>query len=216
MAIESFPDPTSADENGLLAVGGDLEPESLLQAYRLGIFPWPMPGLPLLWFCPEERAILRMEKFHIPRSLQQVLKKMPYRVTIDHAFEKVIQGCAKVPRREGNMTWITSEMIHAYSEFHKLGFAHSFEVWENEHLVGGLYGVSVDGVFSGESMFRLQPNASKIAIVHLVEFLKSRDVKWMDIQVMSPHMHALGAENVTRQDFLKLLAESRIPGKKLF
>src|SRR3954463_9347972 len=104
MAIEGFPDPNTADENGLLAVGGDLDPESLLLAYRSGVFPWPMPGLPLLWFCPKERAILRIEKFHVARSLQQVLKKVPYRVTIDHAFDKVIQGCSKVPRREGNMT----------------------------------------------------------------------------------------------------------------
>ncbi len=216
MAIERFPDPAAADENGLLAVGGDLDAESLLLAYRSGIFPWPMPGLPLLWFCPAERAVLKFAKFHVARSLQRVLKKMPYRVTMDQDFEQVILACSKMPRREGNMTWITQEMIRGYTQFHKLGFAHSVEVWEGETLVGGAYGVAIDGVFSGESMFRTKANASKVAIVHLVEFLKARGLAWMDIQVMTPHMQAMGAEVLSRDEFLSLLTQSRQPGKKLF
>lgn len=216
MAIQEFPDPNLADENGVLAVGGDLEPDSLVLAYRKGIFPWPMPGYPLLWFSPEERAILRFSKFHVARSLHRVLKKTTFRVTQDLAFDKVIQACAKVPRKEGNMTWITPPMIRAYVNFHKLGFAHSIEVWDGERLVGGCYGVAVDGVFSGESMFRTEPNASKVAIVHMIEHLKKQGLEWMDIQVLTPHMQAMGAEVVSRAEFLKLLSQSQKPGKKLF
>lgn len=215
MPIRAFPDPKEANSEGLIAVGGDLHPDSLLLAYRLGIFPWPMPGLPLLWFSPPKRAILRMNQIHIPKSLAKIVKKSPYQFTIDRAFGEVIRGCARVPRREGDVTWITPGMIQAYERFHQLGFAHSFEVWDGKQLVGGLYGVEVDGIFAGESMFRTVANASKLAVLHCIEFLKSQKIPWMDIQVMSPHMKVLGAEELTRDDFLALLEKTRQPARQL-
>jgi len=217
MAIERFPDPDQTDENGIIAVGGDLHPDSLLNAYKEGIFPWPMPGLPLLWFCPKERAVLKFEDFHISKSLEKWLKKTSLKVTFNQAFDEVIHACASIPRSADSISWITDEMIAAYTHFHRLGYAHSVEVWdENKKLVGGLYGVSVDGVFSGESMFRSTPNASKLAIVKLIEHLKTRRLTWMDIQVMTPHMHAFGAKTITQNEFLRLLKKTQNPSLKLF
>ena len=207
-----FPDPRSAGPDGLVAVGGHLDPEILLQAYRQGIFRFPMT-----WFCPEERAILNFSDLHISKSLRRIQKKKPFVLTVDRAFNRVIKNCATVrrPDQKGSqnstqhLTWITSDILRAYQEFHELGYAHSVEVWDGERLVGGVYGVDVDGVFSAESMFHLVPNASKLALLRLIGLLDSRGTDWMDIQVMTPHLQALGAKSIPRDQFLKQLAQTQ-------
>lgn len=214
MPITRFPDPRKALAEGLLALGGDLHPESLLLAYRQGIFPWPVNAeVPLAWFCPEERAILEFSEIHVPRSLEKVRRKTPYRLTTNQDFRGVIEACAKVPRPGQPGTWITREMIEAYCEFHRLGYARSAEAWTDgpsgPELVGGLYGVELEGTFAGESMFHFKPNASKLALLHLVDLLKERGILWMDIQMMTPHMEALGARVLSRNAFLRKLSETR-------
>ena len=203
-----------------MALGGDLRPQTLLLAYRQGIFPWPIEGLPLAWFSPAERAILEFSELHISRSLVKLRRRAPFRLTIDAAFEAVIEACAAARRPDpaglGSGTWITPAMRRAYCEFHRLGRAHSIEAWEADRLVGGLYGVNVDGAFVGESMFYRKPNASKLAMLHLVDHLRDRGLDWIDVQVMSPHLAALGAKLIERDRFLLRLAETRRRGLKLF
>lgn len=209
MPVTKFPDPKLADPDGILALGGDLHPQTLILAYRQGIFPWPMENYPLVWFSPQERAILEFSRLHIPRSLAKTLKKAPYSLTLNKDFQGVIQKCAQIPRAGQNGTWITPEMIEAYIHLHHLGFAVSAEAWENDTLVGGIYGVFVDGLFAGESMFHLRPNASKIALLHLIDWLRSQGTEWIDIQMMTPHMEALGAHCLPRDEFLKKVAQTR-------
>lgn len=221
MPITKFPDPSEADENGILAIGGDLHPESLLLAYKNGIFPWPDPSFPqLIWASPAQRGILEFSEIHVPRSLKRAQNKNPYRFTIDRAFDTVIALCSAMPRPEQDGTWITREMLRAYSRFHKLGYAHSVEAWEStpngDELVGGVYGIDVDGAFAGESMFHLKPNASKLALLFLVDHLKSRGLTWMDIQVLTPHLEALGAKLIPRKEFLSRLASTHALALKLF
>ncbi len=234
MPIREFPDPKDADENGIVAVGGDLHPKSLLLAYGQGIFPWPVDDFPLIpWFCPEERGILEFSRLHIPKSLAKLQRKNPYRFSIDEDFIAVIEACARVPRNSSTggreSTWITPGMLAAYKRFHREGHAHSVEVHapsgalhaskserKKERLVGGLYGVEVDGVFSGESMFSLEPNASKLALLHLIEHLKARGADWIDIQMLTPHMEALGARTVSRDVFLRMLKRSQRARQRLF
>jgi leucyl/phenylalanyl-tRNA--protein transferase len=194
-----FPDPSEADAEGLIAVGGNLEPETLLNAYSKGIFPWPIPGYPLPWFSPDPRAILEFKHLHLARSLEKFLRKCEWKVTFNEAFERVIEGCRKT-RTE---TWITPAMKRAYIRLHELGHALSVEVWEGRKLVGGLYGVRLQHAFSAESMFHLEPNASKVALVRLMEKLKSEGLDWIDIQQMSPHLKALGAREIPRREFLR-------------
>lgn len=215
MAIEKFPDPREALPEGLVHVGGDLEPRTLLRAYRSGIFPWPIEGWPLTWFCPEERAILFFDALHVPRRLARWMKQHPFRLTIDRDFTGVVRACSEVPRRDEG-TWITPEMIEAYGRLHEMGHAHSVEAWEGDRLVGGLYGVEVDGLFAGESMFHRVPNASKVVLVHLVDHLRSRGLKWIDVQVISPHLETFGVRAIPRDAFLDLLARSRDPDRRLF
>jgi leucyl/phenylalanyl-tRNA--protein transferase len=216
MAIQKFPDPRLASPEGILALGGDLEPESLLLAYRQGIFPWPVQGLPLAWFCPPERAILEWDRLHIPRSLARFERKKTFQFSLDQNFDQVITECSKVPRPHQEGTWITKKMLAAYKRFHKLGHAHSVEVWRDRALVGGLYGVDAGGVFAGESMFHLEPNASKLAILFLMNHLHARGCDWMDIQVMTPHMEALGARIITRDEYLERLAQDQAKNFLLF
>ena len=216
MPIKSFPEPTRTGPEGLLAVGGDLHPESLLLAYKQGIFPWPMDDFPLAWFCPPERAILDFSKLHLPRSLEQEIRRKRFQFTIDRDFPAVIRECAETKRPEQPGTWITPEMIDAYIELHRLGHAHSVEVWDKEELVGGIYGVDAGGAFAGESMFYKKSYASKLAIIHLVRHLQSRGLTWMDIQVMTPHMSGLGAEVISRDLFLRRLRETFSQGFRLF
>jgi len=224
MPVEAFPNPSSAGDDGIVAVGGDLHPQSLMMAYRQGIFPWPMEGLPLVWFCPKERGILVFEKLTISKSFRKILQNHSFKITKDEAFEEVIHQCAVVPRKDhsenaidrDSKTWITEELEQAYVHFHELGHAHSFEVWRNGKLVGGIYGVAVEGVFSAESMFHKVDNASKVCLVHLIEHLKTAGATWMDIQMVTPHMELLGASVMSRDDFLEKLAMTQSQKLKLF
>ena len=200
-----FPPPDYADPSGLLAVGGDLSKERLLEAYRLGIFPWYSDDQPLLWWSPDPRLVLDLKDFMISRSLRKTLKKAIFQVTFDHAFEQVIQACAVVPRTAQNGTWITEEMQEAYINLHGLGYAHSVESWFGGKLVGGLYGVSLGKAFFGESMFHLKTDASKVALATLVEKLKSWDFHFIDSQMTTEHMIRLGAKELPRRIFLKRL-----------
>jgi leucyl/phenylalanyl-tRNA--protein transferase len=216
MAKANFPDPREATPEGIVAVGGRPEPGLLVEAYASGIFPWPVEGYPLLWFSPPERGILEFDALHVSRSLARERRRAQFSFTIDRAFEQVIAACAAAPRAEGEGTWITPAMRRGYVEFHRLGHAHSVEAWEGERLVGGLYGVDAGGAFAGESMFYQRPNASKLALLFLVEHLAARGLDWLDIQVMTPHMRALGARLVSRDEFLERLARARRRGLRLF
>ncbi|MDX1932027.1 MAG: leucyl/phenylalanyl-tRNA--protein transferase [Capsulimonadales bacterium] len=212
-----FPDPRHAGPEGIVAVGGDLRPETLLTAYRAGIFPWPHEGYPLLWFCPERRAILDFSELHIPESLAKARRKTSLTFSIDTAFEQVIHSCRSTPRPDQDGTWITPRMKAAYLELHRLGYAHSVEVRnEANELVGGLYGVSVDGVYSGESMFHRVSNASKLALLHLIDHLRDRGADFIDIQQLTPHMAALGAREIPREAFLDRWKAARARGLTLF
>jgi len=216
MPIVAFPDPSSASADGIVAVGGDLHPETLLLAYRQGIFPWPVEGLPLLWFCPAERGILEFANLHIPRSLTRARKQTALRFTIDAAFPAVIRACAQAPRPGQDGTWITLPIVAAYSLLHRLGIAHSVEAWNGHDLVGGIYGVAIDGAFAAESMFYHQPNASKLALLHLIEHLQARGLEWLDTQMLTPHVERLGGTTIPRAAFLKKLARTRARGLELF
>lgn len=217
MPVVEFPDPREADENGIVAFGGDLHPDTLRLAYRQGIFPWPHTGFPLLWFCPLERAVLEFDRLHIPRSLAKARRQSPLRFTLDTAFEQVIEQCRRIKRPGQRGTWITPEIQRAYIRLHRSGDAHSVEAWdETGALVGGLYGVDSGGVFSGESMFHLAPNASKLALLFFVDYLSSRGADFIDIQQLTPHMAALGAWEIERDDFLARSDTARQRGLILF
>lgn len=190
--------------------------ESLLLAYRQGIFPWPMDGLPLTWVCPAMRGVLEFADLHIPRSLAKERARTTFTFTIDKAFAAVIEACASVRRPDQPGTWITDRMLRAYRRFHERGYAHSVEVWDGDELVGGLYGVAVDGVYAGESMFHRRPNASKLALLFLIDHLKEAGLDWIDIQMLTPHMEVLGAKEIPREQFLKKLAATRNKGLILF
>ena len=193
----------------IIFFGGKLTSENLQKAYNQGIFPWTIQGLPLPWFCPKVRAIIEFDELKIPKSLSKIRKKNPFTFTIDHDFKQVITICSNIKRNGEHGTWITDDFIEAYSQLHAEGLAHSVEVWENDELVGGLYGVDAGGAFCGESMFHLRSNASKFALLHLVEHLKKRGATWLDIQVMTPHFEVLGAEELEREDFLDKLEETQ-------
>lgn len=210
-----FPPPDYADLSGLLAVGGDLSNERLLEAYRLGIFPWYSDDQPILWWSPDPRLVLDLNDFKISRSLRKTLKREVFQVTLDHAFEEVIRACAVVPREAQNGTWITNEMLKAYVNLHGLGYAHSVESWFGGKLAGGLYGVSLGKCFFGESMFHLKTDASKVALATLVEKLRSWDFHFIDSQMTTEHMIRLGAKELPRRIFLKRLQSAlRYPTKR--
>jgi len=200
----------------IIGFGGDLTLENLRNAYRRGIFPWHIDGLPLPWYCPEDRAILEFENLHLPKSLRKEFAKTQFSFTIDKDFEAVIKNCSRARRSDGFGTWITRDFIQAFCDFHQTGDAHSVEVWDEGELVGGLYGVDAGGVFCGESMFHTRSNASKFALLHLVEHLKERGATWLDIQVMTPHFAVLGAEEIEREEFLDKLEETQKLDLKLF
>jgi len=203
-----FPDPRKAEADGLLAVGGDLSIESLLTAYSRGIFPWYDDHSPILWWSPDPRLILLPSKFKISESLKQTIRKGRYTNRIDSDFQFVIQQCADVYRKDQNGTWLTQEMIKAYINLHEAGYAHSFETWYNDNLVGGLYGVSLGKAFFGESMFHLMRDASKIALYELVNWTSAHDFHFIDAQQSTSHLISLGAEEVTRNSFLKMLEKA--------
>jgi leucyl/phenylalanyl-tRNA--protein transferase len=216
MALIQFPNPHEIADDGFAGFGGELNVPNLLNAYRRGIFPWPIDDLPLPWFCPAERAILEFKDLHIPRSLRRVQRRAPFRFTIDKNFRAVVTCCARVTRTHEVGTWITSQMLKAYCQLHEAGHAHSVEAWAGDELVGGLYGVDAGGAFAGESMFHLRPNASKLALLFLIEHLRARGLDWLDIQVMTPHMSALGAKEIARDEFLARLTAARARGLSLF
>lgn len=202
----------------IVCFGGKLTIENLQNAYGQGIFPWEIEGLPLPWFCPERRAILEFAELHVPRSLRKEQQKTKFMFTIDKAFPKVIENCAEAKRAHESGTWITEEFIDSYTLFHEAGGAHSVEVWD-EHggeLVGGLYGIDAGGVFCGESMFYVASNASKLALLFLIEHLKSRGATWLDVQVMTPHFKVLGAKEIRREFFLDKLKKTQSLKLKLF
>ena len=205
---DAFPPPHEAltEPNGLLAAGGDLAPARLLAAYRRGIFPWYEEGQPILWWSPDPRAVLYPNALKVSRSLKRSLTKRGFEVTVDSAFERVVERCAE-PRRYTNATWITDEMAQAYSRLHRLGWAHSFETWRAGVLVGGLYGVAIGRVFFGESMFSRAADASKVALVRMVDALRTRGFALIDCQVASQHMTSLGAVALPRSEFLERLDE---------
>jgi leucyl/phenylalanyl-tRNA--protein transferase len=209
-----FPDPrfcNSADD--IVAVGGDLRLETLIAAYSSGIFPWPHEDYPLLWFCPPERAILEYEALHLSRSLKRNLKKSNYRCSVNQAFSSVIEACSSSPRPGQDGTWITPDLALAYVELHRNGLAHSVEVWEEDQLVGGIYGVSIGGSFSAESMFHKKSGASKLALSFLLEQLAKESLTWIDIQVMTPHLKEMGARMISREEFLDKIVFEKTKNK---
>jgi leucyl/phenylalanyl-tRNA---protein transferase len=205
-----FPDPATAGEDGLVGIGADLEPATLVDAYRRGIFPWPHPGAPLPWFSPDPRGVIPLDGLAVSRSLRARLRRSGWETTVDRAFAAVLAGCAdrSGPVREGG-SWITPPMRAAYQRLHDLGHAHSLEVWDGAELVGGLYGVGVGGVFTGESMFHVASDASKVALVDLVARLAEAGGCLIDVQMVTPHLASLGARDVSRAQFLDLLARVR-------
>lgn len=198
----NFPPPESAlrDPNGLLAMGGDLSPARLLAAYRLGIFPWFSIGDPILWWCPDPRAVLLPEQFHLSRSMKRFHQRSPYQVTLNQRFSEVIAGCAQ-DRQEG--TWITWEVQQAWYRLHELGHAHSVEVWQEGELVGGLYGLALGQIFCGESMFSLRENASKTALLVFSRWFAQQEGKLIDCQVLNAHTQSLGAVEISRAHYLQ-------------
>jgi leucyl/phenylalanyl-tRNA--protein transferase len=210
-----FPDPRSA-RGDIVAVGDDLRVATLREAYRRGIFPWPHEELPLPWFSPRRRTILLFDELHVGRSLRKARKQSPFAFTIDRDFRGVIAGCSAAPRPGQDGTWIAPDIAAAYTALHDAGDAHSVEVWEGEELVGGLYGVDAGGLFTGESMFHRRPDASKLALLFLIDHLRARGAAWLDCQVMTPHMEQLGARQIPRSRFLDLLAETQARALTLF
>ena len=217
--VPLFPPQSHAEPGGLLAVGGDLSTERLLAAYRQGIFPWYEEGQPILWWSPDPRLILEPASLKISQSLGKVLKKQIFQIKSDTVFEQVIHACG-MPRRHGKGTWITGDMRRAYTRLHELGYAHSVESWYEEKLVGGLYGVFLGKCFFGESMFSRKTDASKIALVSLVDQLKKWQVELIDCQVTSNHLIRMGAREISRQEFLRrlslALASPAVPRKWSF
>lgn len=208
-----FPDVSTANEDGLVAVGGDLEIDTLLEAYHQGIFPWPLSTWPLnvdlphTWFSPDPRGVLDLDKLHISKSFAKFLKKNPYRVTFNRAFDKVIYNCAKTPRKDQPGTWITPDIIKAYTNLFEQGHAYSVEVWDEELLVGGLYGVIIGTFISGESMFTTEDNASKVGFYTLLKHLESKGIAWIDTQMVTPVVSQFGGKYIGRPVFLERLSK---------
>lgn len=202
-----FPPVEQADENGLLAIGGDLSSERLLLAYRSGIFPWFSEDDPVCWWSPDPRFVLFPSQIKISKSMQQVIKKKQFRLTSNTAFEQVITGCQNVYREGQDGTWITDEMKAAYIQLHKAGFAHSAEAWLNDRLAGGLYGIRLGNVFFGESMFSHFSNASKFAFISYVQQLQKENVQLIDCQLHTRHLESLGAVMIPRPAFISLLQQ---------
>jgi leucyl/phenylalanyl-tRNA--protein transferase len=207
MAILEFPPVETADEDGLLAIGGDLEPTSILLAYSKGIFPWPLDEALLAWFAPPQRAVLFIEEFHVGRSLMKALRRAGFRTSVDTAFAEVIGRCAEVKNRgDQGSTWITDELREAYIQLHALGFTHSFETYLGDTLVGGIYGLQLGRFFAAESSFYRRDNASKAAMIAMVEYLRQQGIAWFDCQVLTPFSASFGAREIPRSDFMRLLS----------
>ncbi|MBK8465706.1 MAG: leucyl/phenylalanyl-tRNA--protein transferase [Chloracidobacterium sp.] len=230
MSLPVFPDPKTFKypewvsigdylfrSHDVVSFGTKLTVENVREAYLKGIFPWYTEGVPLPWHCPEERAILEFADLNVPRSLERARRKNDLTFTIDKDFRAVIRECSLAHRPGQRGTWITNEFERVFTELHDKGMAHSVEVWDaDSNLVGGLYGVDAGGVFCGESMFYKVPNASKIALLFLIDHLRSRGSTWLDTQVMTPHFEALGAKEIYRDEFLEKLAFTQRSSLKLF
>lgn len=225
-----FPDPRNYDfpewvlvgeyfyhASDVVAFGTPLTAETVREAYSKGIFPWYMRGIPLPWYCPERRAVLKFEDLHISRSLAKAQRQAKFNFTIDKDFDAVIRGCASVRRPDQGGTWITRDFIEVYGQLQREGLVHSVEAWNSDgKLVGGLYGVDAGGVFCGESMFHRESNASKLTLLFLIDHLRSRGSTWLDCQVMTPHMRALGAKEMSRSAFLAELVRTQQRNLKIF
>lgn len=200
-----FPPVEEASYEGILAVGGDLSVERLLLAYNNGIFPWFDADEPILWWSPSERMVVNPKDYKVSKSLRNIINRNIFEVTINKDFESVIKNCQEIERKDQDGTWISNDIIKSYTELHQLGKAKSFEVWQNGELVGGLYGVDLGHVFCGESMFSKVPNASKVAFVKLIDYLKQNNYKLLDCQVHNEHLEKLGAFEISRNAFMMIL-----------
>ena len=203
-----FPPADNANAEGLLAVGGDLSPERLLLAYKSGIFPWFNDDSLILWWSPDPRMVLFPQKIKISKSMRQIMSGTRFTLTRNRCFKEVMEACAEITRKGQEGTWITNSMKEAYLRLHELGFARSYEVWEDKELVGGLYGIDLGHVFCGESMFSKATNASKFAFIQLARDLEEKNYKLIDCQLYTKHLESLGAEEIPRKEFLKLLQNS--------
>lgn len=201
----AFPSAELAEPDGLLAIGGDLSPLRLLNAYANGIFPWYNEGDPILWWSLDPRLVIRPGEMKVSKSLRHTLRNGKFEVRIDTAFRSVMEHCAATPREGQDGTWITEDILEAYCKLHELGFAHSFETWQDGELIGGLYGIAIGKAFFGESMFHTVSDASKVAFWHLHQFLLQHDYKLIDCQQETPHLKSLGAYTILRKDFIKEL-----------
>lgn len=204
-----FPPVETADENGLLAIGGDLSPERLILAYKSGIFPWFNEGEPVIWYCPPERMVLFPKDLKVSKSMEKVLKNANFRISFNEHFAEVIHHCKTIDRPGQKGTWITREMQKAYIALHELGYAKSVEVWQEDRLVGGLYGIDLGHVFTGESMFSLVSNASKVAFIYLNQILKEHNYLLLDCQVYNEHLASLGAVEIPRDVFMQYLIQEK-------
>lgn|SRR4051812_42050475 len=204
-----FPPVSEADEEGILAIGGDLNPERLQLAYKSGIFPWFNEGEPILWWAPDPRMVLFLDELIVSKSMRNVLNRKQFKVTFNQNFKDVISNCQNIKREGQNGTWISNEMIDAYCQLHKEGIAKSVEVWQDEVLVGGLYGIDLGHVFCGESMFSKVSNASKTGFIALVNYLKENDYKLLDCQVYNPHLESLGCREIDREEFMDILENQK-------
>ncbi len=202
-----FPDVELASPDGILAIGGDLSPERLLLAYRNGIFPWYSEGEPIVWYSPEKRMVLFPGELKVSKSMKQLIRRGTYHITWNENFVEVIKACQESPRKDQDGTWITEEMRLAYIRLHEMGHAKSVEVWREEELVGGLYGIDLGHVFCGESMFSREANTSKLAFIHLAEKLEKENYRLIDCQVYTAHLASLGAREIPRMEFTKLLKD---------
>ena len=215
-AVSRFPNPRRA-RGDIVAIGEDFSVETLRDAYRHGIFPWPHERLPLPWFSPRRRTVIVFDELHVGRTMRKAMKRGDVTFTIDRDFPAVIRACAGMrPNQGGGGTWIDERIVAAYTRLHDAGDAHSVEVWRDGELAGGLYGVDAGGLFTGESMFYRVSDASKLALLFLIEHLRARGATWLDCQVMTPHMEALGAREIARGKFLDWLAVEQARGLELF
>jgi leucyl/phenylalanyl-tRNA---protein transferase len=205
-----FPDPsTESDEEGIVAIGGEMNAPFLISAYRQGIFPWFNPEDPIVWWSPDPRCILQFEDLHVSKTLKQLIRSKKYQVKCDTNFEQVMLNCQKIPRKHEEGTWISEDILEAYIDLHDMGLAHSFEVYNsNDELVGGLYGVSMGEMFFGESMFAFESNTSKIAFVYMTYFLNYLGFDLIDCQITNPHLTSLGCSEMPRDKFLKINKKS--------
>ncbi len=206
--IIEFRDPQLSNKDGIVHVGGELIPENIISAYKKGIFPWPhSEDFPMLWYSPDPRGVLYVEKFRINKSFEKFIKKTNFKVTFNHCFRDIVEHCQHNLIRQ-EPTWITEDLLNAYCTLYEQGFAYSIEIWNEEELVGGLYGIKINNFYSAESMFYLSSNASKLAIYHLVDTLKANNIAWLDIQMVTPITAQLGGEEISRKKFLNLLQGS--------